>query len=102
MNITLGVPRIKEIINATSTIKTPVIKLTLENNRDEQVARIVKGRIEITTLGEVAEYIKEVYSRTQAYVLVKIDLDAIEKLQVRKISLVEQILIFQFQSASLK
>jgi DNA-directed RNA polymerase III subunit RPC1 len=82
MNVTLGVPRIKEIINATANIKTPIIKLTLENRHDEQVARIVKGRIERTTLGEVAEFIKEVYTRTQAYVVVKLDLDTIEKLQL--------------------
>lgn len=53
MNITLGVPRIKEIINASKSISTPIItaKLLIEN--DLKVARIIKGRIEKTTLGEV-------------------------------------------------
>jgi DNA-directed RNA polymerase III subunit RPC1 len=82
MNVTLGVPRIKEIINASSSIKTPIIKVKLENNKDEHVARIVKGRIEKTTLGDIAEYIKEVYTRTEAYILIKIDLVAIERLQL--------------------
>jgi DNA-directed RNA polymerase III subunit RPC1 len=30
MNVTLGVPRIKEIINATANIKTPYTKIRLE------------------------------------------------------------------------
>lgn len=30
MNVTLGVPRIKEIINAANKIKTPIIKIRLE------------------------------------------------------------------------
>ena len=29
MNVTLGVPRIKEIINAAKEIKTPIIKIRL-------------------------------------------------------------------------
>lgn len=53
MNITLGVPRIKEIINAAKVISTPIITTTLEREMDEKFARMVKGRIEKTTLGEV-------------------------------------------------
>jgi DNA-directed RNA polymerase III subunit RPC1 len=32
MNVTLGVPRIKEIINATKEISTPIISATLVND----------------------------------------------------------------------
>ena len=46
MNITLGVPRIKEIINASKKISTPIITVTLENDKDPEYARLVKGRIE--------------------------------------------------------
>jgi DNA-directed RNA polymerase III subunit RPC1 len=53
MNITLGVPRIKEIINASKVISTPIITAILAKDTDEKFARIVKGRIEKTTLGEV-------------------------------------------------
>lgn len=53
MNITQGVPRIKEIINATKTISTPIITARLTNDSDPWFARRVKGRIERTTLGEV-------------------------------------------------
>ncbi len=48
MNVTLGVPRIKEIINASKTISTPIISCMLANSKSEASARIVKGRIEKT------------------------------------------------------
>lgn len=54
MNITLGVPRIKEIINASRRISTPIMTVKLNNNSDPEFARVVKGRIEKTTLGEVS------------------------------------------------
>lgn len=51
MNITQGVPRIKEIINAVKTISTPIITAALLDPYDESLARRVKARIEKTTLG---------------------------------------------------
>ena len=53
MNVTLGVPRIKEIINASKNISTPIITCRLVNQNDERSARIVKGRIEKTYLEDV-------------------------------------------------
>lgn len=47
-----------------------------------QSARIVKARLEKTTLGDVAEYIEEVFSPGQCYLSVKLDLTAIDSLQV--------------------
>lgn len=106
MNITQGVPRIKEIINAAKSISSPIVTAPLIKDNDEKVrlclcvcvcsrlwflcacvflafcaclclylcvccmnacvcvcvqsARIVKVRIEKTTLGEIADYIEEV------------------------------------------
>lgn len=54
MNVTLGVPRIKEIINAAKAISTPIITAKLVRNDSEQAARIVKGRVEKTFLGDVS------------------------------------------------
>ena len=54
MNITQGVPRIKEIINASKNISTPIIETELQVDTDPEFARRVKGRIEKTTLGEVS------------------------------------------------
>lgn len=45
--------RIKEIINSSKNISTPIITAYLENDKDKEFARIVKARIEQTTLTEV-------------------------------------------------
>ncbi|ETV77719.1 hypothetical protein H257_08583 [Aphanomyces astaci] len=82
MNVTLGVPRLKEIINAGKNISTPIITAALVCADDERSARIVKGRIEKTTLGEVAVHIKQVFARDQAYLSVKLDMAAIDALQL--------------------
>ena len=57
MNVTLGVPRIKEIINAAKTVSTPIITATLAKDDDERAARIVKARIEKTHLGDVRAFL---------------------------------------------
>ena len=54
MSITEGVPRIKEIINASKIISTPIISCALESKNDIVAARIVKGRIEKTFLRDVS------------------------------------------------
>mmetsp|Transcript_57027 Transcript_57027/g.130557 ORF Transcript_57027/g.130557 Transcript_57027/m.130557 type:complete len:744 (+) Transcript_57027:1921-4152(+) len=82
MNVTLGVPRIKEIINASKIISTPVVEVPLSNDRDETSARIVKGRIERTMLGEVARSIKQVFSRQGCFVTVRLDGKCIQDLQL--------------------
>jgi DNA-directed RNA polymerase III subunit RPC1 len=53
MNVTLGVPRIKEIINAAKAISTPIISCKLVGSDSEASARIVKGRLEKTLLTDV-------------------------------------------------
>ena len=46
MNITLGVPRLKEIINAAKKISTPIITVKLVSETDVKAARIVKVRFD--------------------------------------------------------
>ncbi|CAH1795117.1 unnamed protein product [Owenia fusiformis] len=82
MNITLGVPRIKEIINASKTISTPIITAQLDVEDDQEFARVVKGRIEKTTLGEVSEYMEEVFLPDDIFLLVKLDLERIRLLKL--------------------
>ncbi|EJT46834.1 DNA-directed RNA polymerase iii largest subunit [Trichosporon asahii var. asahii CBS 2479] len=82
MNVTLGVPRIKEIINAAKVISTPIITVELQKPESEPVARIVKGRIERTTLGEIASIIEEAWTGAGAFIEIHIDMDAIQKLQL--------------------
>jgi len=52
-DVTLGVPRIKEIINAAKKISTPIITAELLSRKDVLSARIVKGAMEKAVLGEV-------------------------------------------------
>ncbi|KAJ2818430.1 DNA-directed RNA polymerase III subunit C1 (rpo31), partial [Coemansia erecta] len=82
MNVTMGVPRIKEIINGAKNISTPMVSCKLVNENNLSSARIVKGRIERTLLGDIAQSIEEVYTATSCYLSIKIDMDVIEKLQL--------------------
>jgi DNA-directed RNA polymerase III subunit RPC1 len=104
MNVTLGVPRIKEIIDGLANIKTPIITAILESDDDINTARIVKGRIEKTTLGQVAKSIKVVCSSTSAALSISLDKDLIKGahleinadcvkesiLETKKLKLIEQ------------
>ena len=74
MNVTLGVPRLKEIINAAKMISTPIITAKLEQDDNKVAARLVKAGIEKTTLGEVSKYIKEVYAPGSCYISIKLDM----------------------------
>lgn len=82
MNVTLGVPRLKEIINAAKKISTPIITAKLERDDNKVAARIVKAVIEKTSLGEVAKYMKEVYTADECYISIKLDLEAIDQLKL--------------------
>ena len=82
MNITLGVPRIKEIINATKNISTPIITAKLVSDKDVKAARLVKGKIEKTMLGEICESISIVLRPKGAYLEFFLDEKAIASLQL--------------------
>lgn len=82
MNVTLGVPRIKEIINASKTISTPIISCKLVTPNSEPSARIVKGRLEKTHLGDIAAVFEEAWAPEYTYIGVIIDMDTIQKLQL--------------------
>jgi DNA-directed RNA polymerase III subunit RPC1 len=61
---------LKEIINASKEISTPIITAKLERDDNKIAARVVKAGIEKTALGEVSKYIKEVYSHQKVVILV--------------------------------
>ncbi|KAN0031933.1 hypothetical protein ACTFIV_005803 [Dictyostelium citrinum] len=54
-NVTLGVPRLKEIINIAKQVKTPSLTIYLKPHmaRDMDRAKIVKSQLEYTTLANV-------------------------------------------------
>uniref|UniRef100_A0A914IDK2 DNA-directed RNA polymerase subunit n=1 Tax=Globodera rostochiensis TaxID=31243 RepID=A0A914IDK2_GLORO len=82
MNITQGVPRIKEIINAVRSISTPIITVALADEKDEKLARRVKARIERTTLGDICDYVEQVFLPDDLFVLVKLNTRRIRALQL--------------------
>merc|ERR1712224_1074008 len=59
MNVTLGIPRIKEIINAPKNISTPIMEISLSNKFCKNFAKIVKRNLEGITLGQVCHQIQE-------------------------------------------
>ncbi|TRM68642.1 hypothetical protein BD626DRAFT_395166 [Schizophyllum amplum] len=82
MNVTLGVPRIKEIINASKNISTPIISCKLVTRDSEASARIVKGRLEKTMLGDIASVLEEAWAPDYTYIGIIVDMQAIQKLQL--------------------
>lgn len=82
MNVTLGVPRIKEIINAAKAISTPIISCKLVTSDSEASARIVKARLEKTLLGDIASVLEEAWAPEYTYIGIIVDVNAIQKLQL--------------------
>jgi DNA-directed RNA polymerase III subunit RPC1 len=82
MSITQGVPRIKEIINASRTISTPVISCDLHSKEDITAARVVKGRIEKTFLKDIVYWIEDIWSPTGSSLALRIDHETIGRLQL--------------------
>ncbi len=86
MSLTQGVPRIKEIINASKTISTPIITCNLvrqgaDLSIPEQFGRIVKGRIEALYLEDVAERIDIVwYKSLVGLISIQVSLETISAL----------------------
>ncbi|KAL1546842.1 DNA-directed RNA polymerase III subunit 1 [Salvia divinorum] len=94
MNVTLGVPRIKEIVNGAKNIKTPIITTHLDVNNNDITAKMVKGRIEKTLLEQVAQSIRTSQSSRSASVVVTLDMGRIKEahLQIDAYSVKDSIL----------
>ena len=56
-NVTLGVPRLREIINVAATVKTPSLLVHLQPgvSKDADAAKTVLNKLEFTTLANVTE-----------------------------------------------
>ena len=70
LQITQGVPRIKEIINASREISTPIVTCELNTKDNATAARVVKGRIEQSFLRDVSSYIgrTHIWNHAKAYI----------------------------------
>lgn len=92
MNITQGVPRIKEIINAAKKISTPVITSKLdkrfydgvgtEEQQAMRLAKLVKSSVEKRHLSSVIEYIQDVASQHECILRIKMNQQIMMELRV--------------------
>jgi hypothetical protein len=80
MNVTLGVPRLKEIINASKNISTPIMHVALEAPGNEFAARATKAQLERATLKEVARSIRLEVSDDEPSIAITLDMGVIEML----------------------
>ncbi|KAI1778021.1 beta and beta-prime subunits of DNA dependent RNA-polymerase [Hypoxylon cercidicola] len=82
MSITQGVPRIKEIINASKLISTPVITCPLENKRSLDGAGLARARIEKTYIEDVLRFADDEFDQDRAYITLHINTKTLEELQI--------------------
>lgn len=83
MSITQGVPRIKEIINASSKISTPVITCALDSKYEEMAGRFAKAIIEKTYLRDIVDYVEDVWSATGCHLNMRVNWRRVEALGLR-------------------
>lgn len=74
-NVTLGVPRLKEIINVAKNIKTPSMKIYLlpEFKQNEEAAYKFGGKIEHTTLSHIVRSSAIYYDPDPLHTIVRED-----------------------------
>lgn len=82
MNISQGVPRIKELINANATMATPIIRVDIMDPFDPELARRTKMRLEHTILGQVSKCMMEVFEQDGCFVQIDLDLRRIKLLRI--------------------
>ena len=103
MNITQGIPRIKEIINNNKKILTPIIFAELVEKNDLEVAKTVKRRIEKVQLKRICKYIEEVISPDNCHIEIVLDKKYIQSSNLEiSIHKVKEALILNKKKLNLK
>lgn len=78
-NVTLGVPRLKEILNIAANIKTPSMLVRQEDaSGDQQAAKRLRSRIELTTLRSLTHAVELYYDPQVKETLIEADEDMVE------------------------
>lgn len=79
-NVTLGVPRLKEILNVARNIKTPSMTIYQEEGRtgDQESAKSLRSAVEHTTLRSVTETTEIYYDPDVQSTNIAADLDMVE------------------------
>ncbi|QIX00009.1 hypothetical protein AMS68_005526 [Peltaster fructicola] len=83
MSITQGVPRIKEIINASKVISTPVISCALDSPYEAIAARMAKALIQKTYLKDIVVYLEDMWGPDGGHINMRIDWTAVRNLGLR-------------------
>lgn len=78
-NVTLGVPRLKEILNIAANIKTPSMLVRQLNKKAGQIeAKALRSAIELTTLRSLTQSVELYYDPDIQSTLVEADEDMVE------------------------
>ncbi|KAF2017627.1 DNA-directed RNA polymerase II subunit RPB1 [Aaosphaeria arxii CBS 175.79] len=78
-NVTLGVPRLKEILNIAANIKTPSMMVHQEDpNASQQQAKELRSQIEHTTLRSLASTVELYYDPIINQTVIEADEDMVE------------------------
>ena len=74
-NVTLGVPRLKEIINVAKTVKTPTLTVYLQESvsGDSDVAKLIHSTLEYTVLGDLVKLTEIYYDPDVKNTIVEMD-----------------------------
>ncbi|ANZ74287.1 BA75_00604T0 [Komagataella pastoris] len=79
-NVTLGVPRLKEILNVAKNIKTPALTVYLDREiaLDIEKAKVIQSSIEYTTLKNVTSATEIYYDPDPTSTVIEEDFDTVE------------------------
>ena len=78
-NVTLGVPRLKEILNIAANIKTPsMLVRQADKSGGQQEAKVLRSRIELTTLRSLTQSVELYYDPDIQSTIVEADQDMVE------------------------
>ena len=79
-NVTLGVPRLKEILNCATNLKTPAMMVYQEPGRvgDQETAKQLRSAVEHTTLRSVTESTEIYYDPDIESTVIPADVDMVE------------------------
>jgi DNA-directed RNA polymerase II subunit RPB1 len=78
-NVTLGVPRLNEILNVARNIKTPSLTINLRNPDDADEAKLLISVIEYTTLGDICLRTEIHYDPDPRTTVIEEDLEFVEQ-----------------------
>eukprot|EP01006_Ploeotia_vitrea_P022617 TRINITY_DN55012_c0_g1_i1.p1 TRINITY_DN55012_c0_g1~~TRINITY_DN55012_c0_g1_i1.p1 ORF type:complete len:1244 (+),score=222.54 TRINITY_DN55012_c0_g1_i1:362-3733(+) len=79
-NVTLGVPRLRELISVAKKPKQQGMTVWLDQHagRDQEMARKVSTNIQFTTLGHITKHVEIIYDPDPEHTIVEEDRDIVE------------------------